>query len=274
MKYSVDYSNRIKMNDFDEIRISCEPTKVSYLEDFLSKWQEKEIVVVIKESDIDDFYYGRQWEPLNALYSQYKNFSVCICALSQFHELKDNAVLFMNTLEAPVFTGLIVTNFDELEYIIRIGAKQVYLSEEICFDLKRAKRVCDRHGVTIRAFPNVAQGSVRSGPAHKKFFIRPEDVEFYSQYIDTLEFWGPLDRQEMILNIYKDKYWFGDLKDLILGLNLSIDSMRILPTFATLRANCNRKCTKGGFCSACDSVLNIEKKLKENNLIIETNHPL
>jgi hypothetical protein len=172
-------------------------------------------------------------------------------------------------LQVPFFTGCVATNFDQLNYLCSYGISDVYLAEEICFDLKRAKRICVNNNVQVRAFPNVAQSSITSIPALKKFFIRPEDIDVYSDVIDVLEFWGPADRQAILYKIYTKGVWFGDLQHLLLGFDISFDSRRIVPGFAPIRKVCQRKCMKGEHCSICDSIYNISKQLEDKNLIIK-----
>jgi hypothetical protein len=171
----------------------------------------------------------------------------------------------------PYFFGFLITTFDQLNYIIDLGAKAVYLTEDICFELSSAKCLCEKHKVQIRAFPNVAQSSLKSAPALTKFFIRPEDVKYYEDVIDIFEFWGPLDRQFVLYKIYNKGLWFGDLKELILGLDIDFDSRRILPNFAELRKDCGRKCMKGKSCRICNSIFNISKLLEERHFIIRQN---
>ena len=47
----------------------------------------------------------------------------------------------------------------------------------------------------------MAQSSVTEIDPYLKFFIRPNDIELYAQYIDTIEFWGPEDRQDVLFEI-------------------------------------------------------------------------
>ena len=268
MKYCGQYSNKIDMSLFDEISIIYNKQD-SQLISFLQEHLNQRIILIVK--DIEDFLQAEEWKKLNAIHEKYSafNFAVCFKNLCTFQEAPSALQHCMQELKVPFFTGHIVTNFDQLQYLCNLGVSDVYLAEDICFDLKRARAVCERYKVQIRAFPNVGQCSVKSGPALKKFFIRPEDVEVYSDCIDTLEFWGPLDRQVTLLQIYKKGIWFGDLKDLILDFDLSFDSKTIIPDFARIRKNCGRRCMKGEHCSICDTMYQISQKLADRNIIIK-----
>lgn len=262
MKYAAHFSNKIELDVFDEIFIPYKQQEQS-LPHFLKEHSTQRIILEI--SDINEFYGNKEWEYLNLVYQKYSNFIICFSAFCQFQELPELVIDCMKYLEMPYMTGMKVTNFDQLNYICEKGVCSVYLAEEICFDLRRAKWVCDRYGVQIRAFANVAQGCIRSGPAPKKFFIRPEDVEEYSDCIDIIEFWGPLDRQYILYRIYSKGFWYGDLNEIILDLNLPFDSRCIIPEFARIRKNCGRKCMRGGSCSICKKAYDFSKQLKTEN---------
>lgn len=270
MRYCGKYSNKISMDNFDEISIYYDRQDQELLF-FLQEHCDKKINLVIQHENIFKFYEEQEWEKINAIHEKYPEYSIAICFYDscKFHVLEDYILECMKNLTVPYFTGNLATNFDQLHYLLNLGVSEVYLGEEICFDLTRAKKICSRTGVTIRAFPNVGQSSVRTSPALKKFFIRPEDIAEYEDVITTLEFWGPLDRQEILHKIYSKGKWFGDLQDLILDFDLSFDSRRIVPGFAQMRKNCERKCMKGGQCTACDRILNISKLLEDKNLIIK-----
>jgi hypothetical protein len=268
MKYNVEFLKHLNLKDFDEITIQYDRQDEQLIK-FLEDHAEQRVILCVK--DVIDFAQGEEWRKLNAIHEKYPdyNFAVKFYQCRAF-DSKENPLLMQSieNLTIPFFTGDCVTNFDELNYLLTLGVSDVYLTENICFDLARARALCDEHKTSIRAFPNVAQANVRSTPALKKFFIRPEDVEVYEKYIDVLEFWGPADRQVILLKIYKKGRWFGDLNEIILDLNLEFDSRRIIPPFAQMRTTCRRKCMAGEKCAICDHSFNISKHLEDKNIII------
>lgn len=274
MKYCGRFSNRINMDKFDEISIIYQRQSKELLE-FLKKYPTQKIILVVGSQDFDEFYEHKTWELVNAIAERMPESNLSIC----FHDVGDCKVIdeklqiCIDNIKIPYFFGFIANDFEKLNYLCSKGVSEVYLAEEICFDLTRAKRICDRYGVKIRAFPNIAQSSLKAGPALNKFFIRPEDVPVYEGIIDTLEFWGPLDRQETVLDIYKQGYWFGDLREIILDLSCSIDSRTLVPVFAQARKDCQRKCLKGGACSICNRLVSIGDKLSEQGYIIKIKKP-
>lgn len=265
MKYSAIYSTKVNLDLFDEIIIQYDKQDKS-LPTFLEEHSDKHIVLSI--ADVDDFINSNQTIRLNAIFEKQPNFSIRFYEFCEMAPIDDLLQQCIEELRVPYFFGFKVSNFDQLHYLLEQGACAVYLTENICFDLVRAKALCSEHGAQIRVFPNVAQASVRQSPAHKKFFVRPEDVETYSDVIDILEFFGPTDRQNILHKIYTKGVWFGDLNDLILDLGIEFDSREIIPGFAAARKQCQRRCMRGERCTICDRVLSISKKLKEKEVYI------
>lgn len=266
MKYSVNYSNKIKLDDFDEIIIRYEEQDRELIT-FLQDHRAQEVVLCVRE--VDKFIDDEHWRLINAIYEEHKNFSVCFYPAQTFSEFNAKELRAIAELSMPWFTGKVVTTFDQLNYLLSIGASQVYLAEDICFDLIRARRVCSAHQARIRIFPNVAQASIKTTPALKKFFLRPEDMQEYSDCVDVIEFWGPLDRQAVLKRIYEKGRWYGNLKDLILDFNISLDSRRLLNQFGKVRKTCDRKCLKGSSCAICDNMETLSHKLEDAHLLVK-----
>lgn len=272
MKYCAKFCKGLNLNRFEEISIIYE-RQAQELVSFIQEHKEQRVILVIKFDEIKHFYQSQEWKLINAIHREYPdiNLSVCLEDISSFHMVDEVEKEIAQKLEVPVFFGICATNFDQLQYLLSLNVSDVYLTEEICFDLKRAKKLCSNYGVTIRAFPNIAQSGVRETPALHKFFIRPEDIQEYGKYIDVLEFWGPIDRQEVLQRIYSKERWFGDLKEIILDLNIAFDSRRILPVFGEIRSTCKRKCMAGEDCTMCDKILSIAEKLEDKGIIIKRN---
>ena len=260
------------MQLFDEIAIIYQGQSKELLT-FLEKYKGKQVTLVVQRDYLESFHQKQTWKLLAAIAKKVPDIELAVRFFEpcKFEEVKDILKECIDNLTIPYYFGFVIKDFDRLHYVCQQGVRDVFIAEELCFDLKRVKQVCKQYGVQIRTFPNVAQSNVKSGPALKKFFIRPEDVEEYGEYIDTLEFWGPLDRQATLLRIYKGGVWFGDLNELILDLNTSLDSRTIMPIFAEARKNCQRQCMKGGTCSICERLQSIGAKLGEQGYIIKTN---
>lgn len=268
MKYSANYTKELSLSGFDEVKVIYDDHSIEQILSFAESRPNQRIILVIK--DVDNFVSKQGYKKLNTIYQTYPelNISAQIGAAQVF-----NTKLFdtwnYTPLEMPHFFGCHITNFEELRAITSCYVvSDIIISEGICFSLDKVKKICDEHQITIRAYANVAQAGVSTIDPILKFFMRPEDVVIYENYIDVIEFWGPEDRQETLLQIYKSGKWYNDLNPLIISLDMSIDSRKILPMWASWRAKCSRLCIQGSSCRMCWQELEIHDTMKEKGFLI------
>ncbi len=153
------------------------------------------------------------------------------------------------------------------------GASDILIYGELGFDIVRLAEVVHTAGTRIRVIPDIAQASTKvpySGI--RKFFIRPEDIDLYTPYVDTLflSIWNG-ELAPTYYEIYHlDKEWFGPLKEIIFGLDSKIDSRNISSLFGRKRLHCNQECLKGGKCDICGTVEEVSEMLSDNGLYLKT----
>lgn len=92
-------------------------------------------------------------------------------------------------------------------------------------------------------------------------------MEFYEDYIDIIEFWGSIDKQAVLYDIYNDERWLGYLNDVILGFSEEelIDDKTIVPYFGEARAGCEKRCVFGR-CDICSIIKELAFTLEEKDL--------
>lgn len=271
MKYCLQYANSSKLkNVAPEISILYDRQDTALL-DFIKEHIHQRIILIIDK--IEEFILGQEWQKLNAVHDAIPEAQLAVCFYQhkRVSTVDDKVAEIISKLNIPFFTGDLITTWDQLHYFLNLGVSDVYLAEDICFKLDAAKALCSSYGVQVRIFPNVAQSSIKSSPALKKFFIRPEDLSVYEPYVDIVEFWGPLERQDIYHHIYfNSRQWFGDLNEIIFDLNTPLDSRRIVPIFAPMRVKCDKKCMKNGKCRICDRIESLSHTLADKELIIKT----
>ena len=162
------------------------------------------------------------------------------------------------------FFDKFVNEWDVFMSYVELGISDIYIVNELAFEMPEVSRICKEHNVRIRTFPNVAQVSNTAANLNKlkAFYIRPEDITTYEPYVDMCEFFGPIDRQSVLYEIYKNEKWMGDLEELIIGLNYSIPNQSIIPSFGEQRLNCRKDCYRGK-CIICDKIASIANTLKD-----------
>lgn len=181
--------------------------------------------------------------------------------------IEDKNIVDYAESNIPFFVMETVDCWDELTHQIGLGVSDVYIVNEFGFYLPKISQYCHDMGVKVRAYPNVAQ-SRTSAPninSFTKFFIRPEDIFIYEEMIDTFEFFGPLDKQPVLYDIYSQERWLGKLNEIILGLDNEIDNMTIAPYFGESRRACEKRCAYGR-CNVCNSIASLAAVLESKNI--------
>lgn len=200
-------------------------------------------------------------------------------ALNNVHPqiyLKLNAgcVPFINKLQEnklKYFFDMPVMGYDLLDSFAKAGVSDIYIANELCFNLDKVKGYLSSFNIKMRTYLNEVQKSDPFGNCEDiySFFIRPEDFIFYNRYFDSLEFvYNDIKQLSTLYEIYVKKgLWFGDLKEIIKGLNESLPSNTLLPTFAVKRANCGKKCYLGSGCNICARTKTLSTTFVDNNKI-------
>lgn len=257
MKYAINYHKGFRyMDRIDEVMIIYKD-KLSELIDFVKDMpQERRVILDIAANPqivIED-----NLETIRNVMQVHKNIALKI-SLAQREVCVD-----LYEMNIPFFFCEFADSWDTLVSFIRYRVSDVYVVNELAFEMKDVSKMCKEYGVNIRVFPNVAQTSSRINNLDKlkSFFIRPEDVEIYEPYVDIFEFFGPDDRESVLFEVYNNGKWAGDLKDLIIGLDISLHSDTIMPLFGEERVNCGKQCYKGR-CIICDKVVALAKQLEE-----------
>lgn len=268
MKYCINYSNKSHIIDkVDEILIRYDKNKILELfTQFIPAHLNQRIIVqLIEENNIDTIV--NNLKKIISIYNENKDikFDIQLPFYNQkfIEELKDTNLKYFFKAAAnswDKFTGLMSQNVSD-----------IYITDELAFELDKVAEIAHKNNIKVRIYPNVAQSRWDKLSDILKFFIRPEDIEMYEPYVDVCEFYG--DKAQQIDTYYKiyqeDKKWFGDLQEIIIGLDSKIDSKYIIPRFAEKRIKCGKDCLKGGKCEMCKRILDLSEQLENAHLIVQ-----
>ncbi|AXF52446.1 MAG: putative protease [Caudoviricetes sp.] len=267
MKYCLDYKKYGKyMDSADELNINFRREDTS-LFDFLSERKHQRVNISIP--DQEDFLENNDIEIFRAMVEKDSELNFVI-KLEDYHSDTTKKIYKQIRGEFKYFFSTFVRDWDTLLGYVSLKPTDIYVVENLCFELDKVARILHSWDIHVRAFPNVAQSSWYNTKDLKKFFIRPDDIDFYGNYIDTVEFMGPRDSIGTYYKIYAiDKKWFGKLNEIIIDFNSELDSRHILPHFAEMRVKCRKRCFKGGTCRVCEAIESTSKTLENNGMIIE-----
>lgn len=273
MNYAINWFKDFAYEDeIQEIIIKYDSNKYPILTEYVSalidfvKSKRQDLRIVVDVTHMTAIELKRTINVFKTCYEIHPNITFMISRTVEcMRRVEENKL--------PFFYCEKVNTIDALNQYISEGVTDVYITDELAFSLSDIKYNVSKNKVKIRVFPNVAQSSVSRADGIKsitKFFIRPEDVKYYEDCVDVMEFFGPVDKQNTLYKIYKEQKWKGPLNLIISGYNpednIEINSS-IIPTFGQVRKNCHKKCgyTSSG-CQICIAAEHIARSLAEKGL--------
>lgn len=244
MKFAVKFYKDCRiLPQVDEIIIQYNeknPNLIKFVQEYK---EDQRIVINITElSNIED--------NLNIFEAAFKAHPHFAILLSQKQNIADIA-----EMNIPFFFLEGASCLDDMAAMVNAGVSDLYVINELAFNIVEVSEYCHKKNVSVRVYPNVAQSLSRLNNINSltKFFVRPDAVQVYSPYVDVMEFFGPLDKQPVLYEIYRDERWQGNLDDIIIGLNKHIDNKTIVPYFDIIRLKCGKVCSFEK-CSICSAV--------------------
>lgn len=261
-----------KFNHFDqpnvEIAIHYKP-KVKELQDFIIKYPNKRIDLIFE--DWGDFDEERDPALIQAFRQKYPTCDLVIRLpdiREPFYAKEIQTLLAEKQLPHYYFT--LANRWDVLNGLLATSVTDIYVTEDLCFSMDIIKEKCKKANKRVRTFCNVCQSSWPETQSLRTFFIRPEDMKLYNEYIDVVEFFDihPTEKHKYntLYNIYNSgERWAGPLKEIIQNFNDNVDSYYILPYFGRRRLNCNKRCSISS-CSFCTQIGSLAKELKQKKI--------
>ena len=227
----------------DQIKVASRDYKQIY--NLIEEYPDKEIILNYQNLTEDTL---KEFKTLSK-----GNLTLCLFSIEDLPITKK--------LGIPFYFSLPVTTLDQLKAVKNLGVRYALLDNTITHQLHYAKMI----GVPLRLIPNLAHldGIPREDGVCGNWF-RPENVDDYSIYIDTIEFGlQPERREQTLFRLYsKDKQWSGDLGRIVqdlnyIGNNLTIDNNLILR-----RMNCEMKCAYTN-CTLCYDIMKISDAIPQ-----------
>lgn len=264
MKYCLKYKKySTKVEEVDEVLISYRDNVLIDVIEYMQKHPKQRFILDMVE--FGSKLNLTEIKKLNKIKEENPNFDMIL----RFPEVSPEIIEQLSEVKIKFFFNILISNWDNLNGILDLGVSDVYIVEELGFQLDKVAEVVHEKRAQVRVFPNVCQTSWKGTDPLKTFFIRPEDVDIYEDYVDVFEFFGDKRESERLLDIYKEKQrWFGPLNEIIIGMDDTLNSKYILPRFPERRINCGKDCMKGGKCQLCDRIKDIAETLKEGGIAI------
>ena len=147
--------------------------------EFLSKYPDTRFNITIDTSE-----YSFDYNKLRILNSINSNIYIVTSLRHEYYKkFQELGIKFYFSPDFPI------VNFRLLDYVIKLGVSDVYIMDDLCYDLARVRRAADKAGISIRLVLNRIPSMLldKGKDVCAPIFI-PETVDELSKYIDTVEF--------------------------------------------------------------------------------------
>ena len=254
MKYCLKYTNICtKLHHADEISIKYIEDKG--LVDFMKKFSSQRIIL-----RVDTWNFSQnEVRKLIAIRKQYPEYNFTV-ALSN---LSEDIVPVFQKENIPFFEDEPCQDWETFNLLLKIGVSDIDISGPLAFEMSKVKRVLSSFSrkIVIRATPNRVVKFREGTDDLVGFYIRPEDVEMYENFIDVLEFEG-LEHQDTFFAIYAEqKQFLGNLNQCIYGFQKQVDNKGLVSLYGERRRDCGRQCLSGGRCHRCYDLVDLAKPM-------------
>lgn len=266
MNFAIPFVRNFKYKDQDiQWNIIYKP-KIKQLDDFITVYGSHRINLIIKDFNLD-----RDGEIINALKEKFPETSLILCLPKYSTELEQ----ILNNNNFLHYYNDFITDWDVFQGFLKLNVTDIFVANNLMFNVPVLSEKAKAVGKALRSYCNICESAWKSTPSIKTFFIRPEDIDLYQNYIDTFEFYINNISDERINTLYKiytkDKKWFGKLNEIIIGFQGEVDNRHIVPRFGTHRLNCNKKCFNKQVptCNLCENIVQLGEVFKRIDFIIK-----
>lgn len=183
-------------------------------------------------------------------------------------ELKENNIKFFFDSDISAY------NYSTLAAYINYGVSDVYITDDLCYDLKNVNKICAENNVQMRLILNhIPSTTFDSGTNPRSPIFMPKDMDILNQYFDVFEFdcgnpydWAKFD--VLYRTWFENKYWHGQLNEINEDVAQDFNCDSIYPDFTKFKINCQRRCDRRvtNHCTKCESFIEIGKTLQQKNV--------
>lgn len=187
-------------------------------------------------------------------------------------ELKENNIKFFFDASFPAINKMLLNDMVEL------GVSDVYIADDLCYNLSNTSKYCHSHNVNLRLILNrIPSTSLFKGENIRDMFFCPSDIDGLSEYYDTFEFdcgdpfeWNKFN--VLYRTFFIKKQWDGNIQEINKDIKFLIMNNTILNNFTYYKSNCKYKCRfiTDSKCRKCDQVKAIADMLYKKNIRFKT----
>ena len=239
------------------------------LDNFINQYKDYRIIIAFgEEEETKGGLIFKDYEIIQALIQKYSNVNIVV-RIPTYHKTIEED---LNKYNIPHYYQYICCDWEDLLGFCSLNITDIRIGGNLAFLLEFTKEITEKYHIKIRCICNFCEQKWQVIPSIKNFFIRPEDIPLYANYIDVFEFmpYGKNTNFNTLYEIYGIKHkWLGELKEIIVNYQGDENNKTLIPEFGTYRLRCQRKCLiDNNSCKICDRIIELSKVLSDKNIIL------
>lgn len=207
---------------------------------------------------------------LNVINKAYSNVYVRLKAKDwgAIRELRSNKHKFFFDSEQPAY------NLTMLDAYAELGVTDVYIADDLCYNLKETKDRCEKYDIKIRLVLNhIPMTTPGRGYDATSIIFRPNDMNYLKMYFDTFEFdcGKPYDWKKhrvLFMTYFIKQRWEGELSEINPDIRIPLDNRTLSDDFSYYRMNCKRRCDR---CNICNNLYLTSERLHDLKIVRKRN---
>lgn len=155
-------------------------------------------------------------------------------------------------------------NWISLSKYVNNHPTDIYIVDDLVYDLWKVKKYCDDSNVRLRVILNKIPSWNLDIEDPKTPIYTPNSYEYLNNFYNTAEFVYDSELQlEALYKIWFVKHrWKSNLQEINNELTFELDNRCLSPMYVESRSECGLKCIKGGTCRKCHEFIKLAETLK------------
>lgn len=160
-------------------------------------------------------------------------------------------------------------NWTQLEGFASIGVTDIFIADDLTFQLSAVRQYCDKYNIRIRTILDRISSSMLLSKKLPIYF--PQDIDFMAIYYDVAELETTDDHTIKVLYDiwFNQKKWLGNLQEINPDLPFPFPAYSIPSRYVRYRSNCHQRCLKGSNCKECEKMQELAYDFAEKGVRIE-----
>lgn len=269
MRLSIPFKRFNDLNErTDEFDIDFNPKENGFekLVDFIQEYEHKRVNV--KYTGTLDIKTARALSKVGG--NVY--FRLAAHDISAIDVLKEGNCRYFFGNDVPAY------NLTFLAGLAGLGVSDVYIKDDLWYNLPDAAKSCHDYGIAVRAVLNrIPSTAIGKGNDPRDMFLRPSDLPLLEGFVDTVEFdckgngtvYDFAKADVLYKTWFESGAWYGDLREINDDLKLYVPNTGVFPQLTSSKLTCGLACRRGLHCKKCEQFIEIAKSLSEKKISVK-----